>query len=141
MPAMKESIRDKLDQILDLKQRLQTQLSDQAVVEDMNKFQRLSKELHQVEPIAAAYEDYLNCKKAFDDAKILAGDSEIDQEMAEMAQDEIGILRNKIEVIVHDILCLLIPVDPDDDKNVYLEIRAGAGGDEDGGACGDHGQR
>lgn len=130
MPAMKESIRDKLDQILDLKQRLQAQLSDQVVAEDMSKFQRLSKELHQVEPIAAAYEDYLDCKKAFDEAKTLADDATIDQEMVAMAQEELEILRKKIDTIVHDILCLLIPVDPDDDKNVYLEIRAGAGGDE-----------
>ena len=86
---MKENIRQKLDQIIALKVRLQgQQLSEENVVADMQKFQRLSKELHQVEPIAAAYESYLSCQDALADAQAFVADAGSDEEMVAMAEEE-----------------------------------------------------
>ena len=130
MPDMKQSIRHRLDQILALRERLQQQLSDQAVVADMQRYQKLSKELHQVDPIAEAYLAYLAHEKDMLAAQEMIDDQDIDAEMLTMAEDELHSLRQKTADIEHTILCLLIPADPDDDKNVYLEIRAGTGGDE-----------
>ncbi|MEC8882075.1 MAG: peptide chain release factor 1 [Pseudomonadota bacterium] len=127
---MKESICHKLDQILKLKQSLQMQLSDQSVVSDMENYQRLSKELHQVLPVADAYERYLDLKTNVKEVSDMLLDEDADSEMKAMAQDELDSLHVKIDQIVSEILHILIPVDPDDKKNVYLEIRAGTGGDE-----------
>ena len=128
--GMKESICHKLDQILQLKKKLQLELSDQSSVSDLEKFQKLSKELHQVMPIADAYENYLQLQEDLKDVSQMLVDSQSDPDMKAMAQDEFDSLQTKIAKTSSQILHLLIPVDPDDEKNVYLEIRAGTGGDE-----------
>jgi len=130
MHFMKDTIREKLDQILALKGDLQNQLSDQQVIQDMDKFQRLSKELHQMTPITDAYERYLSLLDEMKSAETLVNDTQSDKEMLAMAREELQLLKSQEEAVITDILHLLIPVDPDDDKNIYLEIRAGTGGDE-----------
>ncbi len=127
---MKDTIREKLDQILTLKGDLQNQLSDQQVIQDMEKFQRLSKELHQMTPITDAYERYLSLVEEMRSAEMLVNDTQSDKDMLAMAREELQLLKGQEEAVISDILHLLIPVDPDDDKNIYLEIRAGTGGDE-----------
>ena len=90
---MKESICHKLDQILKLKQSLQMQLSDQSVVSDMENYQRLSKELHQVLPVADAYERYLDLKANVKEVSDMLLDEDADSEMKAMAQDELDSLQ------------------------------------------------
>ena len=94
---MKESICHKLDQILKLKQSLQMQLSDQSVVSDMENYQRLSKELHQVLPVADAYERYLDLKTNVKEVSDMLLDEDADSEMKAMAQDELDSLHVKID--------------------------------------------
>lgn len=126
---MKESIRHKLNQIVQRRLSLQEKLSDQSVISDMNQFQCLSKEMHQIAPIADAYERYLSLQADQNDVLSLLEDAP-DHDMKTMAQDELANLKKQITSLATEILHLLIPVDPDDEKNVYLEIRAGTGGDE-----------
>ena len=130
MPAMKDSIRKRLDQILALRQRLQFELSDQSITSDLQKYQKLTKELHQVEPVAEVYEDYLVCESQVKATQLMLEDEQSDVDLIEMAKEELDSLSANIVDIEHKLLSLLIPTDPDDDKNVYLEIRAGTGGDE-----------
>jgi peptide chain release factor 1 len=127
---MKEPIRAKLQQIAEHKNHLQLQLSDQKIVQDMDKFQNLSKELHQLLPIADAYERYCHVSDELTAAESMANDQTLDQEMQEMAREELTSLRGDVAGIIDEIHLLLIPEDPDDAKNIYLEIRAGTGGDE-----------
>jgi peptide chain release factor 1 len=137
MTIMKDRLKHKLEQILVLRQELQSQLSRQEAVADMNLFQRLSKELHQVTPIADAYARYLQYVADSEATQSLLQDPGSDTEMREMAQEELLVLKKDMSALEQQILLLLIPVDPDDEKNVYLEIRAGTGGDEASLFCGD----
>ncbi len=127
---MKAPIQNKLKQIVARRHDLQLQLSDQQVIQDMSLFQKLSKELHHVQPIADAYEQYCQLSEQLTAAEAMLKDEVSDAEMCAMAQEEMSTLRQQLVVVLEDIHVLLIPADPDDDKNIYLEIRAGTGGDE-----------
>lgn len=127
---MKAPIQTKLDQIVTRRHQLQSQLSDQDVTQDMDQFQKLSKELHYIQPIADAYERYRQLQEQLVAAESMLNDEVSGSEMRVMVQDEMNSLRQELITVLDDIHALLIPVDPDDDKNIYLEIRAGTGGDE-----------
>lgn len=104
-------------------------LIDPSVMSDMDKYVKLNKEYKELEPIIEAYEEYKLIISNIDDAKsILATEKE--EEMREMAKMELDELWPKVEPLEEKIKLLLIPKDPEDDKNAILEIRAGTGGDE-----------
>ncbi|HOZ30827.1 MAG TPA: peptide chain release factor 1 [Bacteroidales bacterium] len=104
-------------------------LSDSSVMSDMDRYVKLNKEYKDLEPIIVAYEEYRNLISNIDDAKSILS-VEKDDEMREMAKSELDALLPQVEPLEEKIKLLLIPKDPEDDKNAILEIRAGTGGDE-----------
>ena len=108
---------------------LQKQLSDPEVISDMKKYVQLNKEYKELSPIIEAGKEYRKMVDDYDSAKeILAGEK--DEELREMAKDEIAAIEEKIPGMEENIKLLLIPADPQDSKNAILEIRGGTGGDE-----------
>ncbi len=104
-------------------------ITDPAVINDMKKYVKLNKEYKDLEPLVETYNNYKNILSNIQSAKdILA--TEKDEEMREMAKMELDELEGKIGPLEEEIKILLLPKDPEDDKNAILEIRAGTGGDE-----------
>lgn len=106
-----------------------TLIVDPDIISDMDRYVKLSKEYRDLEEIVAAYKEYKNIYDNLNSSKELL-DSETDPEMREMAKIEIDELEQKRPVIEEQIKMLLIPKDPEDDKNAIMELRAGTGGDE-----------
>ena len=120
---------DKLELIYFRYKDLESQLSDPGVVGDMQKFKKTSKEYKDLEPIVQAYEKYKNLLSNIDFNKQVLNE-EKDAEMREMAKAELEEQQEQLPALEEEIRFLLIPKDPEDDKNAILEIRAGTGGDE-----------
>ena len=123
---MKSSIRNKLDHILEKSKEISQKLSEIQVLESGSLFQSLSKELSGLLPVSGAYEQFLDLEKQGQQLEEL----EQDPGMRQMVADERLALKVQMQKQEAKLLQLLVPRDPDDDKNVYLEIRAGTGGDE-----------
>lgn len=105
-------------------------LSDPAVIENQDEYRKLMKEHSELEEIVAKYREYKKCLKEIEDAREMLEDKDLDQELKEMAQQEIKEATEKIEILKKDIKILLLPKDPNDEKSVIVEIRGGAGGEE-----------
>ncbi|MBP5177690.1 MAG: PCRF domain-containing protein, partial [Clostridia bacterium] len=120
---------EKLKSISDRYDKLTELLSDQATLADMNEFKKLSKERADMDETVQKYQEYKKVEKERSDAEELIK-SETDQEMKELLSDEILSCKKRLEAITEELKILLIPKDPNDDKNVILEIRGGAGGEE-----------
>lgn len=123
---------DLLGKLEDIKMRwegISQQLSDPEVVSDTNRYMKLSKEYKDLKKIVDVYEVYKNVVSNLDFNKEMLN-SEKDEEMRDMAKMELDELQEKKEKLEDDIRILLIPMDPEDEKNVIMEIRAGTGGDE-----------
>jgi peptide chain release factor 1 len=120
---------DKLEQIFFRYKDLESQLSDPGVVNDMQRFRKTSKEYKDLEPIVAAYEKYKNLVSNIDFNKQVLNE-EKDEELRDMARAELEQQQQELPKLEDEIRYLLIPKDPQDDKNAILEIRAGTGGDE-----------
>lgn len=125
---MKETVYRKLEGLVERYEEVQALLSDAGVISDQSRFRELSKEYSQLEPIAQAFFDYRQAQDDFASAEEMMKDS--DPEMREMAQDEYKSSKERIETLDQDLQILLLPKDPNDHNNCFLEIRAGAGGDE-----------
>ena len=125
---MKSSILAKLDNLNERYQEVAALLSDAAIITDQNKFRDLSKEYAEVEPVVKAYLSYQEVINNLGEAKLLLKDS--DPDMRAMAQDEMAEAESQLEPLELDLQKQLLPKDPNDHKNVFLEIRAGTGGDE-----------
>jgi peptide chain release factor 1 len=125
---MKASILAKLDNLDERYQEVAALLSDSETIADQNKFRELSKEYAELEPVVKAYIDYRDVINNLQEAKLLLKDS--DPDMRAMAQDELAQAESQREPLELDLQRLLLPKDPNDEKNVFLEIRAGTGGDE-----------
>lgn len=125
---MKQSLELKLEQILERFEEIGQLLSDASVIADQAQFKQLSKEYAQLEPIAHAYDAYVQTKNNLDALNELLGNH--DKELAAMAQDEVQATEKQLHELEEALQRHLIPKDPDDTRNVYLEIRAGTGGDE-----------
>jgi peptide chain release factor 1 len=104
-------------------------LTDPSVMSDMEKYIKLNKEYKELEPIVAAYNEYVLLTSNIDDARNILS-TEKDDEMREMAKAELDDLIHQVDPMEEKIKLLLIPKDPEDDKSAILEIRAGSGGDE-----------
>lgn len=100
------------------------------VVADMEQYKHLMQELKHLTPIVEKYREYKKCKDSFDEAKELLDAGGMDKDFREMVQDEFETSRDNLEVILDELKILLLPRDPNDDKNVIIEIRGGAGGEE-----------
>lgn len=120
---------DKLEDLLHRYEEIQNELSEPAVVNDQKRFRRLMKEQNDLAPIAEAFTEYKKEKQNIEESLQIL-DEEGDEEMRELAKEELNESKARIEELEGRIKILLLPKDPNDDKNVVVEIRAGAGGDE-----------
>ncbi|MEW8970457.1 peptide chain release factor 1 [Mesobacillus jeotgali] len=120
---------DRLQSVEDRYERLNELLSDPEVVNDSKKLREYSKEQSDIQETVMAYREYKEVKEQLTDAKAML-EEKLDAEMREMVKEEISELEPRIEELEARIKVLLIPKDPNDDKNVIMEIRGAAGGDE-----------
>ena len=120
---------DRLDDILQHYEELMLELNNPSVTEDQRRFRKLMKEQADLAPIVEAYKAYKQAKQDVEDSLALL-DEETDEEMRELAKEELADAKQRIEDMEQQLKILLLPKDPNDDKNVIVEIRAGAGGDE-----------
>lgn len=120
---------DKLDFILEKYEELSKKVSDPEVIADQPVWQKHIKEMGEMEPIVKKYREYKSAKEGIDEAKEIL-EMEDDAELKEMAKMELAELEEGIVQIEDELKVLLLPKDPNDEKNVILEVRAGTGGDE-----------
>lgn len=120
---------DKLEFLEDKYEDITNKISDPEVINDQALWQKLMKEHAEVEPIVMKYRDYKATNAGIKDSKEIIQESS-DEELRDLAKMELDELEEKIEEIKAELNILLLPKDPNDDKNVIVEIRAGAGGDE-----------
>ena len=117
-----EDLRIRLDEILN-------ELQEPDVANDQNRFRKLMKEQNDLTPIVEAYNEYKECKQAIEDSLEML-EEESDEEMRELAKEELNDNKKRVDELEQELKILLLPKDPNDEKNVIVEIRAGAGGDE-----------
>lgn len=123
------SILSKLEALKLKFEEVSQQITDPAVMADMKKYVKLNKEYKELAPIVKAYEEYKQLLNNINDAKeILA--TEKDEELRNLAREELDSLNERLPVLEEQIKLLLVPADPEDAKNAIMEIRAGTGGDE-----------
>ncbi|MGR5120241.1 peptide chain release factor 1 [Vibrio astriarenae] len=127
---MKASILVKLETLVERYEEVQHLLGDPDVIGDQDKFRALSREYSQLEEVTKCFQAYQQAQEDFEAAEEMA--KEDDEEMREMAQEEIKEAKETIERLNDELQILLLPKDPNDERNCFLEIRAGAGGDEAG---------
>lgn len=125
---MKASILEKLQSISDRYEEVGALLSDPDVIGDQNNFRNLSKEYAEIEPVVKTYLSYSQVQNSITEASLLLKDT--DAEMRAMAQEELSSAEANLAILELELQKLLLPKDPNDEKNVFLEIRAGTGGDE-----------
>src|SRR5574344_327814 len=125
---MEDSMRKRLEITAQRFEDLNRDLMNENVTKDINRFRELSKEHANLEPIVEKYKEFLKCEKDNEEAILLSGDS--DSDLSEMGKSEHKRLIAEMEKINDEIRVLLIPKDPDDDKNIVVEIRGAVGGDE-----------
>ena len=120
---------DRLEELVDKLDTINNQLTDPDVVTDQNKFRKLMKEQSDLVPIVDKYKEYKDAKTTIEDSLEIL-EEESDEELREMAKEEMNDAKSRLETIEQELKILLLPKDPNDSKNVIVEIRAGAGGDE-----------
>jgi peptide chain release factor 1 len=120
---------DKLEDLIVRYEEVMGELQEPDVANDTERFRSLMKEQSELTPIVEAYKEYKQCKQNVEDSLLLL-EEESDEEMRELAKEELADSRTRIEELEKELKILLLPKDPNDDKNVIVEIRAGAGGDE-----------
>ncbi|SJN54968.1 peptide chain release factor 1 [Vibrio ruber] len=132
---MKASILQKLETLAERYEEIQHLLGDPDIIGDQNRFRALSKEFSQLEEVTQCFQAYQQAQEDLVAAEEMA--KEDDAEMREMAQEEIEAAQASIEQLTDTLQILLLPKDPNDERNCFLEVRAGAGGDEAGIFAGD----
>ena len=120
---------DKLDDLLRRYEEMMNELHEPDVVNNQERFRKLMKEQSDLAPLVEAYTEYKKCKQDIEDSLAML-ESESDEEMREMLKEELAAAKKRVEELEQELKILLLPKDPNDDKNVIVEIRAGAGGDE-----------
>jgi len=121
---------DKLEFISDKYDELSAKVSDPEVIADQNLWRKHIKEMAEMEPIVNKYKEYRKVKDDLKGAKEMLDEGGMDDELKEMAKEELYSLQDQLVPLEQELQKLLLPKDPNDDKNVILEIRAGTGGDE-----------
>ncbi|MBF1300348.1 MAG: peptide chain release factor 1 [Parvimonas sp.] len=122
---------DKLELLVEKFEELEKKIIDPEIMKDMNVWQKLAKEHGDMKPIVEKYREYSKHKKELEENKEMLKES-LDEEMKELVKEEISELEDSIEKEEQDLKILLLPKDPNDEKNVFMEVRAGTGGDEAG---------
>ena len=108
---------------------IQRELASPDIASNQDRFRKLMKEQSDLTPLVEAYSEYRKCKEVADDSLMIL-EEESDEEMRELAKEELAEAKKRIAELEDEIRILLLPKDPNDEKNVIVEIRAGAGGDE-----------
>ncbi|ABZ77758.1 peptide chain release factor 1 [Shewanella halifaxensis HAW-EB4] len=125
---MKDSVIRKLEGLLERNEEVLALLSDASIIADQERFRALSKEYSQLEDVVRTFKSYQQAEEDFESAKEMM--EEDDPELKEMAQEEYKATKEAIATLEAELQILLLPKDPNDDNNCFIEIRAGAGGDE-----------
>ncbi|WP_099468826.1 peptide chain release factor 1 [Konateibacter massiliensis] len=120
---------DRLEDLLIRFEEIMSELNEPGVADDQNRFRKLMKEQSELTPIVDAYKEYKAAKQNVEDSLLIL-EEESDEEMRELAKEELNDSKARIEELEQELKILLLPKDPNDEKNVIVEIRAGAGGDE-----------
>ncbi len=120
---------DKLEDLLHHFEEIMSELAEPNVANNQERFRMLMKEQSDLTPIVEAYREYKKSKQDIEDSLALL-DEETDEDMKEMLKEELASAKKRVEELEQKLKILLLPKDPNDDKNVIVEIRAGAGGDE-----------
>jgi len=123
---MKPSIRQKLDLLVDRLDEIDRMLSAPSTASDMDQFRKLSRERAEIEPVIVQFNAFRQAERDLEEAEAMHGDPE----MREFAEEEIAATKARLPGLETDLQKLLLPRDPNDEKSVILEIRAGTGGDE-----------
>ena len=132
---MLDSVKKKLEEIQEKFIHMESQLSKPEIIENQNKFTLLSKEYSNIKPVVDKFIEYKLVEENLENSKQLLNDT--DSEIRSLAQEEIDTLKINKESLEEDLKRMLLPKDPNDEKNVFVEIRAGTGGDEAGIFTGD----
>lgn len=125
---MNPQMRAKLEHLLERREEINALLSDPAVIGNQNTFRDLSIELADISPVVEHFEDYQALDAELESTREMVEDT--DPDIRRMASDELPRLQNELEESLQTLRKLLIPKDPNDDRNIFLEVRAGTGGDE-----------
>ncbi|WP_455715398.1 peptide chain release factor 1 [Anaerosporobacter sp.] len=120
---------DKLEELVSRFQEIMDELNEPGVTNDQARFRKLMKDQADLAPIVDKFKEYKETKQGIEDSLHIL-DEESDEEMRELAKEELAECKSRVEEIENELKILLLPKDPNDDKNVIVEIRAGAGGDE-----------
>ena len=120
---------DRLEDLLIRFEEIMGELNEPGVTDNQNRYRMLMMEQSNLTPIVDAYTEYKKCKETVEDSLAML-DEESDADMREMLKEELNDAKKRIEELEQEMKILLLPKDPNDDKNVIVEIRAGAGGDE-----------
>ena len=120
---------DRLEDLLRTYEELMEELNDPALAQDQTRYRRLMKEQAELQPIVEAYKKYKGMNRDLSDASEML-ETEKDEEMRKLLKDEIWQLKNDLPEVEEQLKILLLPRDPNDEQNVVLEIRSGAGGEE-----------
>ena len=127
---------DRLEDLVIRYQEVMGELQEPDVANDPERFRKLMKEQSDLAPIVEAYQEYKNCKQNVEESLMIL-EEESDEEMRELAKEELNESKARIEELEQELKILLLPKDPNDDKKRYrCKIRAGAGGDEAALFCG-----
>jgi len=121
---------DKLDLTSTKYEELSLKVSDPDVINDQAMWQKYIKEMSEMEPIVNKYKEYKKAKEDLEGTKQMLNEGGMEEELRELAKMELSELEEKLEELTNELQVLLLPKDPNDDKNVILEVRAGTGGDE-----------
>jgi peptide chain release factor 1 len=124
--AMKTSIRNKLEQLTRRKAEIDALLGDEAASRDMDNYRRLSREHAEIDPVVSLYDGYRGAEADAAAARGMLGDAE----MKGLAEEEVVAAQSRMAALEDDLQKALLPRDPNDDRNLFLEIRAGTGGEE-----------
>lgn len=121
---------DKLEAVEKKFENINEQLCDPDVVSDIEKYRTLMQEVKHLAPIVEKYREFKSANADFEEAQSLLNESGLEKDLRDMAQEQLEESRAKLETIKEELKVLLLPRDPNDDKNVIIEIRGGAGGEE-----------
>ncbi|MBK8973825.1 MAG: peptide chain release factor 1 [Hahellaceae bacterium] len=125
---MKASLKHKLEQLKERYEEVAALLADQGTIARQDQFRSLSREFAELEPVVEAYKAYESVLGSVEEARLLLNDQ--DPDMRAMAEEELSGAKERIEAMEQELQLLMLPKDPQDDANVFLEVRAGTGGDE-----------
>ena len=125
---MKESLQEKLEKLSARQEEIYALLAVPEIINDQNRYRDLNKEAAEIGPIVTCFKDYRSNRQALDNARAMLKDS--DREIRDLAAEEMEASRQRLEALETELQKLLLPRDPADKSNIFLEIRAGTGGEE-----------